>query len=70
MTKTAKRYKVLIEVDYPTDPKMIERLLAGEVVPAEEQLREFHAVGEVVSDVPACSVPWLLEAGAIEEVDA
>ncbi len=70
MAKTAKRYKVLIEVDYPTDPKVIARLLAGEVVPAEEQLRVSHAVGELVSDVPACSVPWLLEAGAIEEVGA
>ena len=29
MAKTAKRYKVLIEVDYPTDPKVIARLLAG-----------------------------------------
>ena len=45
-----------------------KRLLAGESVPAEEQGRVSHAAGEIVSDVPACSIPWLLEAEAIREV--
>ncbi|KKK79413.1 hypothetical protein LCGC14_2833740, partial [marine sediment metagenome] len=34
---TRKRYRVLRGLSYPTDPKVIRRLLAGERIPLEER---------------------------------
>ena len=74
MAKAREKYEVLVEVDYPTDPDVIKRLLAGEQVPAEEQGRVTRtpaAEGEppvIVDDIPACSAAWLLEGGIIRKV--
>ena len=66
---TRKRYRVLRGLSYPTDPKVIRRLLAGERVPWEERRMKVVDVGVVVNDIPAVSVPGLLARGAIEAVD-
>lgn len=60
------RYRVLVDLNYPTDPKVIKRLLAGENLPMEERRMKAAAAGEIVDDIPTCSVPWLLEQGCIE----
>jgi len=65
---TRRRYRALVGISYPTDPDIIQRIQAGEAIPFEERgLKEVPA-GVVVDDVPAVSVPWLLEQGLIEEV--
>lgn len=55
-----KRYRVLVEIDYPTP--------ATFSLPRDKWVRKIAAVGSVVSDIPAVSIPWLLEQGQIEEV--
>jgi hypothetical protein len=66
------RYRVLVShIVYPTDAGVIARLLAGEQVPHDERGEiKRHVAGDVVDDLPACSVPGLLERGEIEPVDA
>lgn len=61
-------YEALVGLTYPTDAKVIERLIAGEDVPWEERKLKTVAVGERVSDIPAVSAPWLLEQRMIREV--
>ena len=56
-------------IAYPTDPGVIARLQAGEAVPIEERGIKEAPHGSIQSDIPACSVPWLLEHGAIEPVE-
>lgn len=64
----SKRYRALTGMSYPTDPKVVARLKRGENVPWEERKAKEVAAGEIVADIPAVSVPWLLEQGHIEEV--
>lgn len=63
-------YRALVGLNYPTAPDIIARLLRGENVPFEERGERRVEAGEIVSDIPAASIPWLLEAGEIEEVAA
>lgn len=61
-------YEALVGLTYPTDPKVLERLAAGEDVPWEERgLKEVEA-GSLVTDIPAISIGWLLEQGLIRKV--
>lgn len=61
------RYRVKnASISYPTDPAIIDRLLAGENIPYAERGMVDHAAGDVVDDIPAVSVPGLLAEGAIE----
>ena len=64
----ARRYRALTGISYPTDPKVIKRILSGELVPFEERGVKEVAAGQVVDDIPAVSVPWLLDQNLIEEV--
>lgn len=61
-------YRVLNEggIWYPTDPKVVKRLLAGEAVPEEQRGLKHAPQGAVVDDVPQCSVGWLVEQREIE----
>lgn len=62
-----RRYRALTGLTYPTDQKIIKRLQAGEDIPMEKRdLKEVQA-GEIVDDIPATSIPWLLEQSLIEE---
>lgn len=65
------RYRVLDEaLHWPKDPAIIRRLLAGEQIPMEERGEIRTALqGEIVTDLPAGSVGWLLEQGRIERVE-
>ncbi|MBF8255134.1 MAG: hypothetical protein HW375_41 [Anaerolineales bacterium] len=64
-----KQYRVLGTLTYPTDPKVIKRIQAGEVVPMEERGPvKTVGPGKIEDDIPAVSVPWLLEQGYIEVV--
>lgn len=53
------------EISYPTDPDVIARLLAGEPVPFEQRGIVSHVAGDIVDDLPACSVEALLASGDI-----
>jgi len=66
---TPKRYRALTGISYPTDPGIVKRIQAGESIPyGERGVKEIPA-GQVVDDVPAVSVPWLLEQGLIELIE-
>lgn len=66
---TTQRYRVLkTPLFYPTDPGVIRRIQAGENVPWPERRRKKARPGQVVSDLPAASVPGLLRKGLIEAV--
>ncbi len=63
------RYRVLTDrLTYPP-PEIVRRIEAGEHVPAEERTMIRPGAGAIVDTVPAQSVDWLLEAGAIEEIE-
>lgn len=62
------QYRALRELRYPTDPKIIERLVAGENIPIGQRHMKVVKVGAVAGDIPEASVPTLLEKGWIEEV--
>ena len=61
-------YEVLVGLSYPTDPKIIERLVGGEDIPWEDRGIKQAEVGTIVDDIPTVSVEWLLEQGIIREV--
>lgn len=65
---SGKRFEALVGLEYPTDPRAIAALLRGEDVPVDRQRLRRAEAGEVVGDIPACSVPWLLEQGLIRPV--
>ncbi|MCG3168184.1 MAG: hypothetical protein POELPBGB_03984 [Bacteroidia bacterium] len=72
MAAERERYRVLTEeLNWPADPAVVARLLAGETIPMAErgEIRTARR-GELVSDVPAGSVGWLVEQGLIEPVAA
>lgn len=50
---------------YPTDPAIIARLQAGENIPWDARGMVSHVAGEIVDDIPACSIDDLLAEGAI-----
>lgn len=62
----SKRYRAKTGLSYPTNPQVIARLKRGENVPWEERRAKEVAAGEIVTDIPAVSVPWLLEQNLIE----
>lgn len=65
------RYRVIRPTGYPTDPAIIRRLLAGEGdrMPLETRGMKEVEPGDVVDDIPNCSVAGLLAKGAIERDD-
>lgn len=69
MTETTKkRYRVLVGLDYPTDPDVLRRLRAGENLPVKERHMKRVEPGTVVDDLPGESVAGLLARGRIELV--
>lgn len=67
MTTTV-RYRVIVGLDYATNMAAIRRILAGEDVPWEERRTRRAEPGDIVSDLPAHSIPALIEKGYIEAV--
>lgn len=72
-------YKVLVGLNYPTSAAVLERLAALRDSPEAERqagVADVRAkggfkraeVGEIVTNLPAVSVPWLLAQGIIELV--
>jgi hypothetical protein len=59
------KYKALTGLTYPATKADLELCLAG-----EPHARKELAEGETAEDIPAESVPWLLEGGLIKEVKA
>lgn len=62
-----RRYRLLTNLSWPP-PDIVRRLQAGEPIPLNQRQMTEYAAGDIRDDVPATSVPWLLEQGAIEEV--
>jgi hypothetical protein len=69
-TAGGSRYEVLVGLSYPTDPDIITRIQSGAHVPLHERRARRAEPGEIVSDIPAMSVPWLLERGIIRPAGA
>ena len=54
----SKRYRALVGLTYPENPRLTRRNWVMKRVEA----------GEIVDDIPTKSVPWLLDGGRIEVV--
>lgn len=66
-----KRYRVLRgPLFYPTDPDIVRRLREGEELKWFERKNKEAATGQIVDDIPAMSIPILLEKCWIVEVKA
>lgn len=65
------KYRVLVPgLTYPTDPRIVRRIVAGEDIPLGRRgMCEPHAVGDIVDDVPRSSIPGLLKAGWIASAE-
>ncbi len=64
-------YIVNEDLYWPADPAVIARIAGGERVLHEERGLLMHArAGEERDDLPALSVPWLLEQGRITRKQA
>ena len=65
-----KRYRALRGLNYPTDPKVIRRIQAGEKVPVEERRETRVEAGEILEDLPPVVERSYLDRGdCIEEVE-
>ena len=62
------RYRALVELFYPTDPGVIQRVLDGEQVKLSRRGMKRADAGAIVDDLPEASVEWLLAKGKIEPV--
>lgn len=60
------QHRALVAIAYPTSEEAIARIQAGEQVPWVERAVREVAAGEVVDDIPAASLGWLLEQGIVE----
>lgn len=67
--KQGKSWRVRVGLSYPTAPSVLKRLAAGEDVPREQRNEKRAEPGEVVNDLPAHSIPWLVEQGMIEPAE-
>ena len=65
-----KRYRTLVGLDYPVDPAIVRRHARGDVQPGDRVHNRNVEAGAVVDDIPAHSLPWLLEQGLVEEAPA
>ena len=59
-------YRACVGLTFPTDPEIHARLVAGEDIPWEERKLTRVEPGELTSEIPASSIPWLLDQGLIE----
>jgi len=64
----APAYRVLVPLEYPTDPDIVARLVRGDQIPLGERGMVARGPGDLVRDIPACSIPWLIEQELIEPV--
>jgi hypothetical protein len=62
------KYRLLRALEYPTNPSVIRRLTRGERVGMDQRGHKREEAGAVVSDLPAASIPWLLDKRWIEAV--
>jgi len=62
------KYKVLVGLAYPTSAAILKRIADGENVPWEDRKVKEVAVGDIVDDIPANSIGWLLAKGYIEKL--
>ncbi len=66
-----KQYRVLGRgAYYPTNPKAIKRMQAGEKVPFEERGMVDARPGTIITDVSALAAESLLAQGLVEEVSS
>ena len=65
------RYRVLVDgLTYPTDPRILRRMAAGEQIPLGKRgMCEPHGVGDIVDDLPPASIKGLTLARWIELVE-
>lgn len=63
------RYRVLVGLNYPTDPDVLRRILAGAHVPDHARQARRAEPGDVVDDIPEVSIAACLASGYIERAD-
>ena len=65
------KYRVLVDgLTYPTDPRILRRLAAGEQIPLGKRgMCEPHPIGDIVDDLPRGSIAGLIAAGWVEPVE-
>lgn len=64
----AQRYRVLVGISYPTDPRLIAAKLRGDYISAVDYITTRREIGDLASDIPEVCVPFLLAQGVIEPV--
>lgn len=69
MALVKKKWICRVPIEYPTDPAVIRRILAGEKVPYAERGMKRAEAGDVVTDLPQQSVTWMLRKGWVEPVE-
>jgi len=60
-------YRLLAGLDYPTDPRVVRRHARGDIHDGDRARNRDVPLGAVVDDLPAHSLPWLLEQGLVVE---
>ena len=63
------RYRLNVNLGYQTDPAIVRRHAKGDVRPEDMERLSERVAGEVVDDIPAHSLPWLLEQELVEAVE-
>lgn len=69
MALIKKHFRCNVPIEYPTDPAVIRRVLAGEKVPYAERKMKRAEAGEIVMDLPQHSVIWMVRKGWIDPVE-
>ena len=65
-----KRYRLNVGLSYQTAPDIVARHARGDIRDGDRDFAVRREAGEIVSDIPAYSLPWLLDQNLIEEVPA
>ena len=62
----SRAYRVLTGLNYPIEAAYARQLARGEAVARDPSKERRAEPGDVVTDLPAQSIAWLLEQGHIE----
>lgn len=67
------KYRAIQGINAPVDQKegqrIVDAIKAGKPLSEEERKMRYTEPGKIVPYIPEVSLPWLLEQGAIEEVE-
>lgn len=64
------RYRVLVGISYPTDPRLVAAKLRGDRIAEVDYITVRREIGALVTDIPDVCLPWMVAQGIIEPVGA